>query len=253
MTMSNGMIRITTNAGFFAQRFQRYLQRSIQVSRRSVEAVVKEQAKGLVRNAFRYTPPMAGRSFAKGYSASKKAITGTVRRALVMRNEVSVHRALQTVRRNVRRVALQQLLEQLTVSPSSLVQFIKHNQKPDKHYPDGAPKHFSTVQKRKEVIALLEKTIGTTAAGWCAAATYLGVTFPDWIGRLRSKNSGNVSLQISGNVIQFKARNPNRHTDSATIQRALDGAYDRQAEAMRRRLISAIAAGVLRREDVFGR
>jgi hypothetical protein len=251
--MSNDMIQITTNAGFFAQRFQRYLQRSIQISRRSVEAVVKEQAKGLIRNAFRYTPPMAGRSFAKGYSASKKAITNTVYRALVMRNEATVARSLQTVRRDTRRAALQQLAEQLAVEPSALVQFIKRNQKPDKHYPDRAPKHFSTIQKRKEVIALLEKTIGATAAGWCAAAAYLGVTFPDWVARWRSRNNGNVSLQISGNVIQFKARNPNRHTDSATIQRALDSAYDRQAEAMRRRLISAIAAGVLRREDVFGR
>ena len=215
MTMSNGMIRITTNAGFFAQRFQRYLQRSIQVSRRSVEAVVKEQAKGLVRNAFRYTPPMAGRSFAKGYSASKKAIIGTVRRALVMRNEVSVHRALQTVRRDARRVALQQLLEQLAVQPAALVQFIKRNQKRDKHYPDNAPKHFSTVEKRKEAIALLEKTIGATAAGWCTAATYLGVTFPDWIGRWRSKNNGSVSLQISGNVIQFKAHRLDNNSESA--------------------------------------
>lgn len=246
-------IQITTNAGFFAQRFNRYLQRSIQISRVSVEAVVKRQAKGLIRNAFRYTPPMAGRTFAKGYSASKKAIRKTVRRALVMRNEQSTHRLLNTARRDARRVQLQEQLQEMAVQPSQLVQFIKRHQKPDKHYPDSAPKHFSTVAKRQAVDVLLEKTIGATAAGWCAAAASLGVTFPDWVGRWRSKNNGTITFRVSGNTVEFKAKNPNRHTDAATIQRALDSAYDRQAEAMRRSLISAISAGVIRREDVFGR
>jgi hypothetical protein len=250
--MSN-IIRVTTNGGFFADRFSRYLGRSIQNGRRSAEVIVREQAKGLIKNAFKFTPPMAGRSFAKGYSASKKAITGSVRRALVMRNEETVQRSLQTVRREARRIALQELADQLSVQPGALVQFIKQNQKPDKHYPDAAPRHFSTVQKRTAVIALLEKTIGVTASGWCAAAAAFGVTFPDWVGRWRSKNNGTVSVRATNTLIEFKARNPNRHTDSATIQRALDNAYDRQSEAMRRRLVSAIAAGVLTREDVFGR
>lgn len=246
-------IRVTTNAGFFAERFQRYLQRSIQISRVSVERVVTRQAKGLVRNAFRFTPPMAGRSFAKGYSASKRAIRNTVRRALVMRNEAAVARILQSTRRQARRLELQRQALELQAAPSTLVQFIKRNQKPDKHYPDAAPKHFSTVAKRQAVEQLLERTIGATAAGWCAAATRLGVTFPDWVGRWKSVNNGSVVFRTAGNVVQFQAKNPNRHTDSATIQRALDAAYDRQAEAMRRSLVSAIAAGVLRREDVFGR
>lgn len=252
MTMSDA-IRITTNAGYFADRFQRYLQRSIQISRRSVEQVVKTQAKGLVRNAFRYTPPMAGRTFAKGYSASKRAIRNTVRRALVMRNEAAVNRLLQNARRPARRFELERQANELQAGPATLVQFIKSNQRPDKHYPDSAPRHLSTVAKRAAVQVLLEKTIGATAAGWCAAATALGVTFPDWVGRWRSRNNGRVIFRAIGNVVEFKARNPNRHTDSATIQRALDSAYDRQAEAMRRSLVSAIAAGVLRREDVFGR
>jgi hypothetical protein len=246
-------IRVTSDAGYFAQRFNRYLQRSIQISRRSVEQVVREQAKGLIRNAFWYTPPMAGRSFAKGFSASKKAIRNTVRRALVIRNEQTIARALQTVQRPARRSELQNQAQALAASPQTLVQFIKRNQRPDKHYPDAAPKHLATVAKRAAVELLLQKTIGATAAGWCAAATLLGVNFPEWVGRWRSRNNGTVILRASGNTVQFKARNPNRHTDSATIQRALDAAYDRQAEAMRRRLVSAVAAGVIRREDVFGR
>ena len=246
-------IRVTTNAGFFASRFSRYLARSIQVGTRTAETIVREQAKGLIRNAFKFTPPMAGRSFAKGYSASKKAITASVRKALVMRNEATVQRSLEKVRSEARKVALEKLAQELAVTPSTLVHFIRQGQKPDKRYPDSAPKHFSTVQKRKEVIALLEKTIGVTAAGWCAAAAAFGVTFPNWVGRWRSKNNGTVSVRTANNSIQFKASNPNRHTDSATIQRALDNAYDRQAEAMRARLISAISAGVLRSQDVFGR
>lgn len=246
-------IRITTNSGYFADRFQRYLQRSIQISRLSVEQVVRRQAKGLIRNAFLHTPPMAGRSFAKGFSASKKAIRATVRRALVMRNEQTIGRLLQTARRPARRLELEQQARELSVAPATLVQFIKQNQKPDKRYPSSAPRHLSTVAKRAAVQALLEKTIGVTAAGWCAAATSLGVAFPEWVGRWKSRNNGTVVFRSSGNVVEFKAKNPNRHTDSATIQRALNAAYDRQAEAMRRSLVTAIARGVFQRQDVFGR
>lgn len=250
--MSNA-IQVTTNGGFFADRFSRYLGRSIQVGRRTTEAIVREQAKGLIRNAFKFTPPMAGRSFAKGYSASKKAITSSARKALVMRNEETVQRALRTVKNEARKNALQDLARELAVEPKKLVHFIKENQKPDKRYPDSAPRHFSTVQKRKAVIALLEKTIGVTAAGWCSAASAFGVTFPDWVARWRNKNNGSVSVRTTDTFVEFKASNPNRHTDSTTIQRALDNAYHRQAEAMRARLISAISAGVLRSQDVFGR
>lgn len=246
-------IRVTTDGGYFADRFARYLGRQIQISRLTVEQVVRREAKGLVRNGFRYTPPMAGRTFAKGYSASRKAIRRTVGRALVMRNEATVQRSLLTVRREARRAALQELADQLAVQPAALVQFIKQNQKPDKHYPDAAPKHFSTVEKRKAVILLLERTIGATAAGWCRAALSLGITVPTWILRWQSRNAGSVLFSTRGNTVEFKARNPNRHTDGANIQRQLDGAYDRQSESIRRQLISAIAAGVLRREDVFGR
>ena len=246
-------IRVTTNAGFFANRFARYLATQISISRLTAEQVVRREAKGLVRNAFRFTPPMAGRSFAKGFSASRKAIKATVGKALVMRNEVTVQRSLQTVRREARRVALQELAQELAVPPSTLVQFIKQNQKPDKRYPDGAPRHFSTVEKRKAVILLLEQTIGATAAGWCRAALALGITVPNWVSRWQSRNTGAVAFSVSGNVIEFKARNPNRHTDGANIQRALDSAYDRQAESIRRQLISAIARGVIQREDVFSR
>jgi hypothetical protein len=246
-------IRVTTNGGYFADRFARYLARQIQVSRLTVEQVVRREAKGVIKHAFKLTPPMAGRSFAKGFSASRKAIKSTVQRALVMRNEATVQRSLQTVRREARRAALQELAAELAVPPATLVQFIKQNQKPDKRYPDAAPRHFSTVEKRKAVIAMLERTIGATAAGWCRAALALGITVPDWITRWQGRNTGSVSFSMRGNVVEFKAKNPNRHTDSAHIQRALDSAYGRQAESIRRQLVQAIARGVLRREDVFGR
>lgn len=250
--MSN-VISVTTNGGYFADRFARYLGRQIQISRLSVERVIRREAKGVVKNAFKFTPPMAGRTFAKGYSASRKAIKRTVGRALVMRNEATVQRSLQTARREARRTALQELAQELAVPPATLVQFIKQHQKPDKRYPDNAPRHFSTVDKRKAVILLLERTIGATAAGWCRAALALGITVPDWITRWQGKNTGTVSFLVRGNLVEFNARNPNRHTDSVSIQRALDSAYGVQSDNIRKQLIEAIRVGVFRREDVFGR
>jgi hypothetical protein len=246
-------IRVTTNAGYFAERFARYMSRQIAVSRLTVEQVVRREAKGLLKNAFRFTPPMQGRSFAKGFSASRRAIKATVGKALEMRNQASVQRSLQTVRNEARKAALQDLAADLAVQPGALVQFIKRNQKPDKRYPQNGPRHFSTVEKRKAVVLLLEKTIGATAAGWARAALALGLTVPEWITRWKSRNVGSILFLIRGNIVEFKAVNPNKHTDARTIQAALDSAYDRQAQSIRSQLTSAIAARVIRREDVFGR
>lgn len=248
-----GVISITTNGGYFADRFARYLGRQLQITKLTVEQVIRREAKGVIKAAFKFTPPMAGRSFAKGYSASRKAIKRTVYRALIVKSEESVQRSLARVRSEARREVLTKTLEQLKVDPASLVRFIKHNQKPDKHYPDAAPRHYSTAAKRKQVIELLEKTIGATAAGWCRAALALGITVPDWVTRWQHRNAGSVFFEVKDKVVQFKAINPNKHTDSKSIQRVLDQAFDVQANNIRKQLNSAIAAKIFKREDIYGR
>jgi hypothetical protein len=253
-------IRVTTNVGAYADRFNRYLRRTIQISRLTTEQVIRREAKGLIKFAFKYTPPMVARSgvkgysFAKGYSHSKKAIRADLKKALTARNMESTTRVFERTRNAARREQYREILEQLQASPNTVVRFIKQNQKPTKRYPVDGPKHFVTVDTRKQVLFLLEKSIGVTAAGWCAAATALGFNgVPDWVSRWASKNTGSVVFRVSGNVVEFNARNPNRHTDSARIQRILDYAFRSQADSMRRQLISAISDGVLTRQEVFGR
>lgn len=244
-------ITITTNGNYFGRRFERYLTRSIQIARRSVEEVVVEQARGLIRNAFLNMPPMNGRSFFQGKKASEKAIRATVAKATVVKNEAVILRQLSSRRSRVPREELERMLEQVRLTPSALLTKIRSQQRPDKTYPDTAPKFFTTKTKRKSVSTILETTIGATAAGWCAAADRLGIIYPPWVGRWKGRNSGSVTLDVRGQIIEFKAVNPTRHLDSATIQRALNAAFDRQANAMRNSLIQAIRRGVLRREDVF--
>ncbi len=250
--MSNG-IQVTTNIGWYGERFERYLARSIQISRVSVQQVVTRQAKGLVRNAFRYTPPMKGRTFAKGYSAAVRAIRNTLKRATKIKNEEPLRKSLARARTQRTRDRLEEVLREIRIPAASLASKIKANLTPEKHYPDGAERFYATTQTRKNVQALFERTIGVTAAGWCFAANRLGVLYEPWVGRFQGKNSGTASFRVTGTVVEFRAVNPNRHTDSATIQRALNSAYDRQATAMRNSLIRAIQRGVLRREDVFAR
>jgi hypothetical protein len=111
-----------------------------------------------------------------------------------------------------------------------------------------------TVETRARVFALLEKTIGATAAGWVTAARALSVRgVPEWITRWSSKNNGSSQIVISGNTVEFKARNPNRHSDSRRIQRFIDGAYGKAARNMRAQLVSAISQGIFTREQIFGR
>ena len=244
-------ITITTNANWLGRRFERYLRRSIQITTRSVEEVVVEQARGLVRNAFLHMPPMNVRTFFQGKKASQKAIRATVVKATAVKNEAVILRQLAARRTRVPREELEKMLEQVRLTPAALLAKIRSQQRRDKTYPDTAPKFFTTKTKRKSVQTILETTIGATAAGWCAAADRLGIIYPPWIGRWKGRNSGSVTLDVRGQVIEFKAVNPTRHQDSPTIQRALNAAFDAQANAMRNSLIQAIRRRVLRREDVF--
>lgn len=246
-------IRITTDAGWCAQRFQRYLARSIQVTTRSVEEVVKEQARGLVREAFLQTPPMNGRSFFQGKKASQSAIGVTLARATLIKNEARIVRALNARTSSTPREELERMLEQVRLGPNALAARIRANQRRNKTYPESSPKFYTTKGTRKSVRQIFEATMGITAAGWCHAARSLGVIFPEWIGRHSGKNSGSMTFTTQGSVITFKAVNPNRHHDSATIQRAINAAYDAQAGRMRNSLIRAIERGILTRQDVFGR
>lgn len=251
-TMSDA-ITITTNGGFFARRFERYLKRSIQISKRSVQTVVTEQAKGLVREAFKHTPPMAGRSFFQGKKASQNAIATTLARATKIENENKLLARLNARSSKIPKDVLQKMLADVRTPAGVMAKRIRSHRKPDKTYPDSGPKFFVTKQTRKQLQQLFELTMGATAAGWCAAADKLGVRYPDWIGRWSASNNGTFALFISDNKVLFHAKNPNRHKDSATIQRALDSAFDAQADRMRNRLINAIAKGILKREDVFMR
>jgi hypothetical protein len=247
-------IRVTTDFESNQARFNRYLQRTIQISRLSVERVIYREAGRLVKWAIMYTPPMANRSYAKGYSASKKAIRGSLKLALTAKNAATVARVIQRTRNEDRRNNYRLIQQQLEASPESVVRFIKRNQKPSKKYPPDGPKHFVTVETRARVFALLEKTIGATAAGWVTAARALSVRgVPEWITRWSSKNNGSSQIVISGNTVEFKARNPNRHSDSRRIQRFIDGAYGKAARNMRAQLVSAISQGIFTREQIFGR
>jgi hypothetical protein len=251
--MSSG-IQISTNGGVYAQRFNRYLERTIQISRLTAEQVIRREGGRLVKFALLYTPPMANRSYAKGFAASKRAIRGSLKLALTARNAATVARGIERTRNEDRRRQYRAIQRELEASPESVVRFIKQHQKPSKKYPLNGPKHFVTVETRRQVFALLEKTIGATAAGWVTAARALGVRgVPDWITRWSARNNGSSQILVNNNTVEFKARNPNRHTDSRRIQRFLDQAYFRSAENMRAQLNSAIAAGVFTRAQIYGR
>lgn len=257
--MSNEIV-ITTNAGYFSERFARYLARSIQITRRTTEAVVREQAKMLVQVAFAYTPPMSGKirqdktaKFPKGYRASQRAIERTLKLATIIKNRSVIERSLERARDENKRAQLTAILEELDQPAQRVVAYVKQYQRPNKQWPASTQKFHTTREKRKQAVTILSRTIGATAAGWCAAADRLGVRYPDWIARWKARNSGSMVLRVEPTLIQFTARNANRHSDAGAIQRSLDKAFDEQARAMRASLISAISDGVLRREDVFGR
>jgi len=212
---------------FEQARFQRWLENVLRTSKRTVSVVAQEQFRGVIKNAFLLTPPMAETSFAKGFSAGKRAIrkdTGMAFRSISERTN----------------------LAKLKVKPLPFNEAKKwyHSlQKPNRRIeapPKKRPLLKSDLAKLRE--QLMEK-MGVTAAGWCTAADQLGVRYPSWIGRHKAQNSGTYEFTVTDSKMNIGARNPSRHTASSYIQFLLNAAFRKQSEAMRRRVMSALKAG----------
>lgn len=217
----------TGSMTFEQERFQRWLGNVLRTSKRTVSVVAQEQFKGVIKNAFLLTPPMAETSFAKGFSAGKRAIrkdTGMAFRAISERTN----------------------LTKLKVKPmpyNEAKKWYQSLQKPNRRIEAPPKKRPILKANLLRLREQLMQMMGVTAAGWCVAADQLGVKYPAWIGRHKSQNSGSYEFVVTESKMKIAARNPSRHSASSYIQFILSNAFRKQAEAMRRRVMSALKSG----------
>jgi hypothetical protein len=224
-------------------KFDRWLANTLRNSRKSADEVVRDQFKQVIKGVFKLTPPMDDSTFAAGFRAGKNAIKRETKKAFFTVNPARKNDIKYLARLRVSRHQL---------DAQSLQELVRWYQQ----QVDGR-KHFKGLQKRKiwkdqlpQIQDAIFKRIGITAAGWCKAADVLGVKYEDWIGRHKSKNAGVILAYIRPGKIYFSARNPSHHPDSSFLQSRLEQAFKNQANAMRRRIISAIAAGKADRKNV---
>lgn len=220
-------------ATFEQERFQRWLGNVLKTSKRAASVVAQEQFRGVIKEAFRLTPPMADGTFANGFSRSRKQIKKDTASAFISVSEDRGVAALK--RRGI-------LLPSGGVS-AALRWYKAHQAKNKRVYVDQ--KRLILRNELERLRQILIRDIGITAAGWVKAAQELNVrpAAPEWVSRHTGKNPGQFMFNASTNELFIRALNTSKHSASTYIQKLLDRAFEKQSEKMRRRVISALAAG----------
>lgn len=178
---------------FNTKRFQSALNKYMDGSKRKLETVLKQQAKGIVRNVIAVTPP-GGPNVSPGKARQR----GTRK----------VKRDISKVVLGVSDSRVQQQNIEAAVSPFRRNGTIRRG---------PAVKVKVPRQKLAQFIRMKQSHVGKLASGWKPAARKFGATVPAWVARHNSPGSATVSINnnrlriVISNRVRYAAQMYNIH------------------------------------------
>lgn len=209
--MSGGVLKINTTG------FNAALATMLSQSKREHEVVMREAAKGVIRNVVRVTPP--GRSTSMGSAEAKKAGTSKTAADIlkvlegvpVKVAEVKEENAFRAIHKKAR------VGGQVKGTPTRV----------------KVPKTALNAYIKKQ-----QKKVGRLAAGWNKAAQSLGVKLPAWIAT--HSTSGAYSIKVTSSGIRIKATNSSPYASKVdSLSKQVQHAVNMQAKSMRLRIAKA--------------
>ena len=211
--------------------FDAALVRFRSISRRSLEIILREQARGVLRKVIDWTPP--GGKKATGQSAKKRG------EACVERDILKLMQPWTPLRlpADILRAAGMFVDEPSSQSPAAI-----HKANRTK---TGRVRRAITprIKVKKADLAKLirdkKRMVGFLASGWKPAAALLGVAVPAWVSRHSAPGVG--SIRSTASSIEVTATNKVDGAPALDMERRVQSALDSQAAAMVRRIESYAA------------
>lgn len=181
--------------------FRKALKHYQRYSKRSAAETLQQQAKLLIRDVVRITPPNTGKTNKQAGDAAIRADIGRI--MYPTRSRTAEDAA--TIHREARRR-------------------------------DGRIDRRRRAQPARNIPALRKKLlarVGLLASGWNAAASKLGVRIPGWITRHGNSN-GQVKVRLRGSSLEIVATNRIRYAGAIKgLQRRINSALNRRARVLR--------------------
>lgn len=202
---------MTTELRIDTREFMATAARFLATSKRDHLVVMREQAKGVIREIVLLTPPgrpgatkARSRGTAKVKSDILKLVKGTHSEARVQRRDIA---AIHASRRRQGRVSS-------TISPRILVPM------------DSLRSYIQAKQER----------VGHLASGWNTAAAKLGHKPPAWI--WRNDGPGGIEIAVTDKDIRIRATNRVTYaSEISMLERRIQTALNIQRHKMERRLV----------------
>ena len=203
---------MTTELQIDTREFMATAARFLATSKRDHLVVMREQAKGVIREVIAATPPgRSGQSKARGRGAAKvkadilKLVKGTSSEPRVQRRDIA---AIHAAHRRKGRVSK-------GISPRILVPM------------DALRAYIKQKQSR----------VGHLASGWNVAAAKLGYKPPAWV--WRNEGPGAIQIRVSDKDISIRATNRVAYaSEISMLNRRVQAALNIQRNKMERRLAS---------------
>lgn len=179
-------------------------------SKRDAVAVLKEQARGILRNVITVTPP--GKWGRSSSEARKKG------RANV---QADVFKVVQPVTRNPQ--------------VADVAALIKRHRRNGRIRKEVSPRITVPRDKLKEYLKKKQALVGFLASGWNHAAATLGVKPPAWV--WNNEGPGSIAIEIGATSIRIVAINEVKYASGiGQLRSRLQWAVNQQQRAIERRL-----------------
>ncbi len=211
---------MTTEIEVDTREFMATAARFLATSKRDHLVVMREQAKGVIREAIALTPPgRPGMTKARSRGTGKvkadilKLVKGTSSEARVQRRDIS---AIHASRRRRGRVT-RELNPRILVPMDALRSYIKERQ----------------------------ARVGHLASGWNVAAAKLGYKPPAWV--WRNEGPGAITIRVTDKDIRIRATNRVAFaSEISMLNRRIQTALNIQRNKMERRLASYLKRAAAR-------
>jgi hypothetical protein len=225
---------------FDTSNFSRALAQFRKLSQRDFETVLREQARGVVRNIIAFTPPARGKADSGARKLGEKAVTASLARILKPGTPDFIAFFERVNGGPTARNRTLGLIYSRVLEKGDLDSFHQGHRDNEGRTPKGAG-NIALVERRayqwfkKQVQA----RVGKLASGWNKAAARLGYSPPAWI-RRHGNGRGDCELQLTGDDMRILISNEVKFAGSVKdIERSVKKAIAIQTRSMERRVAFA--------------
>lgn len=228
---------------FDTSAFSRALAAMRKTSKRDFQTLLREQARGVVRQIIAFTPPAQGKANSEARKLGEKAVAASLARILKTGSPdfIEFFERLDAGRRGALGYDYSRVLQK-----GDLASFHQRLRDQDGRTERGGEAALVDKRAYQWFRKQTQARVGKLASGWNKAAERLGYSPPAWI-RRHGTGRGDCDIQLSGEQMRIVISNEVKFAGNVKdIERSVKKGLANQTRSMERRVADFVAKNARR-------